>query len=253
MKFISRLKKFLQRHCARTKQGEILQLGSKILVIGDSHVRSYARNVNFFPVFLGQGRLHNFTSDEYAENYRVKAERILRNTRSNVALLVLGEPDARHSLGLGWLPWERSKADQARMRNRCPSIMRVEVEKSAQRICSLFTAFRKSFPETRLISVSLHPVQMEEQNMAAQLLNELLAKSLGEDFFDLTAEVESLRKALIDPVHHSGAIQPVVERALSEQIILTESRAIDVEEWDAEEVRSLFQENSQFGCFVPKL
>ena len=35
-----------------------------IYVIGDSHTRSFAFNDNFIPLFLGQGKEINFTSDE---------------------------------------------------------------------------------------------------------------------------------------------------------------------------------------------
>ena len=39
-----------------------LKSNGQIIVLGDSHSRSFAHNQNFFPVFLGAGKHHNFIS-----------------------------------------------------------------------------------------------------------------------------------------------------------------------------------------------
>lgn len=41
-----------------------ISIGDRVLVLRDSHVMSYARNPNFVPMFLAQGRLRNFTREK---------------------------------------------------------------------------------------------------------------------------------------------------------------------------------------------
>lgn len=80
-----------------------MKLTKQIIVIGDSHTRSFAESDYFLPIFMGSGKVHNFINEHFAQF----TEKKLLNTMSRFSkddnfMLVFGEPDCRWNTYNSW-------------------------------------------------------------------------------------------------------------------------------------------------------
>jgi len=77
----------------------------KIMIIGDSHTRSFALRNNIYPVFLGSGKKINLsnTSLIYLEKQLVKLFKKV-NQDDYQCFIYLGEPNVRYQLMNNWYP-----------------------------------------------------------------------------------------------------------------------------------------------------
>lgn len=77
----------------------------KIMIIGDSHTRSFALRNNIYPVFLGNGKKINLsnTSLIYLEKQLVKLFKKV-NRDDYHCFIYLGEPNVRYQLMNNWYP-----------------------------------------------------------------------------------------------------------------------------------------------------
>lgn len=76
-----------------------------VCVLGDSHVRSFARSRAFLPLFLGPGRATCFMDEARARSVEARLGAVLaRLPQAWPVLLVLGEPDVRQFLDGGGAP-----------------------------------------------------------------------------------------------------------------------------------------------------
>lgn len=229
---------------------EPLDLRTKILVLGDSHVRSYAGNPNFFPVFLGQGRLHNFVSDSCAETYHRKAERVISQVTARVVLLIMGEPDCRWAYGRGWIPWDPKEVAAAETAGGLPNSPETSIEASLQRMLRTVEHFMGRYPDRLFLVPPVFPVEMEELRPISRQLNAGLQKCLGEAYLYVPEAFNGESSCLVDKVHQSNAIQAWIERELRQRGIPLQEHDVRETAWRAEDVKEKFVRNERFGCFV---
>jgi hypothetical protein len=76
-----------------------------MIVIGDSHVRAFAKKREISPIFIGPGKEYNFTSQHSAENLLKAILKLKDIIQGETVILFFGEPDTRFALGKGWHPW----------------------------------------------------------------------------------------------------------------------------------------------------
>lgn len=73
-----------------------LQTVDFVTVLGDSHVRSFAFDTRFFPLFIENGKNVNFTTEAKAQNtQRILWDNLARVRNDLPILLVFAEPDIR--------------------------------------------------------------------------------------------------------------------------------------------------------------
>ncbi|MEC9408634.1 MAG: hypothetical protein VX549_15330 [Pseudomonadota bacterium] len=78
-------------------------LESRVVILGDSHVRAFSTQAAAIPVFLGPGKRLNFLSGANAESTRTSIARaIQRCPATSQPVLLYGEAVCRYLLGRGW-------------------------------------------------------------------------------------------------------------------------------------------------------
>ncbi len=71
-----------------------------VYLLGDSHVRSFANDPGFVPLFIGSGKQIRWTDDRLAQEATMRiAANLARIPREAPVILVFGEPDVRFTLG----------------------------------------------------------------------------------------------------------------------------------------------------------
>ena len=75
-----------------------MNLSRQIIVIGDSHSRSFGGSDYFIPIFMGSGKFNNFTNENIAKTTEKSLLQIMSHfKKDDYFLLSLGEPDCRWS------------------------------------------------------------------------------------------------------------------------------------------------------------
>lgn len=222
-----------------------------IYVLGDSHSRSFSKNGNFFPLFVGAGKENCFISDEVATNLKAGLSKILSNLpNASDVLLVLGEPDTRFYLGKGWTPWLENTQDNTDRPNK-------KIYNSFLRYSALLKTLRTSFKH-RFYILSVIPSVRPVQNKYVAIFNSYLrefCKTNNFEFIDieglLLLDSSELNPIYIgDEVHLNNLIQPLVENIFINNKVLSCSYYSDQVNFDGAEVHGDFVFNEKFSCFV---
>lgn len=190
------------------------KLGGRILVVGDGHVRQYAGNPNFLPVFLGPAPTHNFTSDPLADAYQQKAESVISSVLNNCIVFVLGEPDCRWALGRGWVPWDPAAAVAAQKTGGLPTLPDESLDSSVYRVASMVTAVSTKYSDSSFFVAPVFPSPRPEVNVLVGRLNERLQRSLGDVFLAGPDAVDCRAPCFLNKVYRGISIQRFVEREL---------------------------------------
>ena len=226
-----------------------LKSNGQIIVLGDSHSRSFAHNQNFFPVFLGAGKHHNFISSENFKIVLNKSLKVLNKLNQKDVLFFFGEPDTRYALGKGWYPWDEKEhinLDHSKL-----------ICSSTDYYLKLANKLRKSGRNVMVLNVILTP--RRDQNLIVKKYNTTLKyklKSYGIPFFEINSLIEE--NGVIsehyygDQVHASNRIQPLVEKLLINLKLIDNSNFDNNYIWDIKKVQSEFELNDKFGCYVLK-
>jgi hypothetical protein len=75
----------------------------KILLLGDSHVRSYSHRKNIIPVFLGPGKEYNLSKSGISNiNNKMKKISSMLRFDDHIVILKFGEPNCRYSVNKSW-------------------------------------------------------------------------------------------------------------------------------------------------------
>lgn len=214
----------------------------KILIIGDSHTRSFAFRKNIIPVFLGPGKKINLEP----KNIRIIKKKLnyLKNIFDEAEYekyLILGEPNIRYQLGHGWYPHT--------LENINSKIDTEYIEECAERLISLSLKF-----DSKIIT----PVSGYSQNLKGLLYfaNYLKKQNLVNviDIFSKTltgSNVES--KYLIenyksDPIHLNLKISDVFIDEINEEqnehySIFFSRYSKNINGIDQELLKEIFSEN----------
>jgi len=168
-----------------------------IVVLGDSHVRAFARHTAFLPLFIGSGKEVCFLTDQHAVKAR---ERILANLKRidpRPVMLFLGEPDTRlHLENKHGTRLDGAAADEK------------HVAQCAARYQAVITEVRRQWAAPLLI-ISPSPGQHPEQNALTQvyagLMKEFCARE-GIAFIDIWPHVYNPATGAVDAVHSADHI-----------------------------------------------
>lgn len=223
-----------------------------IYVIGDSHSRSFSFNPNFFPIFLGEGKKHNFTNKECAENINLKVKKLLiESSEVKKIIFFFAEPDTRFFLGKGWKPWASDEKTHSLNIDE-------EIDNSVKRYSDFLFDIQQNFKEIDFLVLNVIPSERVEQNKIVEKYNKSLQKScinLGVDFIANYSELVNAENGLSkfyygDHVHLSSALQiPVENYLLKKEWIQNKLYKKDVV-WDNSVTRKEFNYNERFGCYM---
>ena len=223
-----------------------------IYVIGDSHARSFAKNTNFLPLFIGPGKENCFISDGTKENVRKNISRVLEKIPVGAdVLLILGEPDTRYYLGKGWTPWLVEQEEVV-------SDVESKIASSFRRYQEVITWVKTNFNHNLMV-FNVPPTIRKNQNIYVKAFNRLLRKEItknGDLFVDiedriLSEDMEVIREFVGDEVHLNDSIQLYVEDFLIQHGVLQDRKFRHSNtDYDAKAVQNSFVFNEQFSCYV---
>jgi hypothetical protein len=216
----------------------------RIITLGDSHVRSFAKNENFFPLFIGSGKEMCFIDDKSYNHTLSTTKKVLSNfNKEDVFMLVFGEPDCRWFSGKGWHPW---------LSNSSVDLNREGLKSSIERFLKFITEL-SSDGYKNLCIYNATPSKRKEQNKMILAWNNVV-KDFCEDgdflFIDISSEVNSnLENYLADEVHLNDKVSSLVLNILFNKNIIDEIKN-DEYNYIYQDVKDRFKFNPKFNCFT---
>lgn len=226
-----------------------------IYVIGDSHTRSFAFNDNFIPLFLGQGKEINFTSDENFGKIKKASLNLITHVNENdVLILFIGEPDTRFYLNAGWYPWDNP--DSVNTKNYIENI-----NQSISRYHEFVSLMKLKF-KGKIFVLNVIPSSRALQNSIVDEYNKQL-KIICDlekiNFLDVNNSIYTDDKHMAineeyvsDHVHLNNKLQILVQKKLKEFEIELPDNFDSSIKWDNTEVQKKFYFDEKFGCFKLK-
>lgn len=176
-----------------------------VVVLGDSHVRSFAYSLDFLPLFIGPGKTVSFVSRRRARNTMRVVRNNLRLLESGRPLLVvLGEPDVRH------IAATKREADQFSV-----------VEDCVSRYSHLLKFCRANWKGSIFV-YNVVPSRSNRRNVIARYYNECLARKcteIGLKFVSIWTSImlpsgEVSDEYVADEIHLNDKVAPYVLREL---------------------------------------
>lgn len=204
-----------------------MKASRQIIVIGDSHSRSFGGSDYFIPIFLGAGKVNNFTNENLAKTTEKRLLQIMSHfKKDDYFLLTFGEPDCRWSTYDSWHPSIPVKNPKNKIFNSISNF-----KKSILKIKSLYR---------NLIIYNVTPHMRDHQNITNQIFNKNISTFCEENdlfFCDIYDEVlndleshlvELDRNRGIDSCHLGNSVQELVIKKLKitkkpEKIIIDSS------------------------------
>lgn len=223
-----------------------------IYVLGDSHTRSFSFNENFIPLFLGQGKEINFSSDENLEKVKRASINFLNHVLpSDHLILFIGEPDTRFYLNAGWYPWDN--AEKVSTDN-----YKENVKKSIARY-KVFLDFLRNKFSGKIFVLNVIPSDRKLQNIIVDEYNielKILCNSQKIDFIELNEYIytdnnhESILNTYVsDHVHLNNKLQLLVQDKLNTFGLKLSDNYDRSIVWNNSEVQKLFYFDEKFGCY----
>lgn len=212
----------------------------QIIVIGDSHSRSFGGSDYFISIFQGVGKINNFTNKNVAKTTERSLLQIMSHfKKDDYFFLAFGEPDCRWSTYDSWHP-------------------SIPVKNPKNKIFNSISNFKKSILKIKssyknLIIYNVAPHTRGDQNVTNQIWNKNISTFCEENdlfFCDIYDEVlNDLDSHLvelggnrgIDPVHLGNSIQELVIKKLQ---ITKKLKKIIMDS-------PSFKFDESFKCFVP--
>jgi hypothetical protein len=226
-----------------------------IYVIGDSHTRSFAFNDNFIPLFLGQGKEINFTSDENLIKIKQASSNLITHfDDKDFLILFIGEPDTRFYLNAGWYPWDN--LELVNTKNHIENI-----EKSISRYHEYISFIKQKFND-KIFVLNVIPSNRLLQNIIVDEYNKQLKKICDLEqinFLEVNNSIytddmhEAIKEEYIsDHVHLNNKLQLLVQEKLKDfEIDLPDNFDSSIK-WDNSEIQKKFYFDEKFGCYKLK-
>lgn len=224
------------------------EVWTKFYVIGDSHVRSFSANENFFPIYIGSGNAHCFISFEHFFNVlgNILYLQNILPYNANV-IFAFGEPDTRYSLGRGWQPWNED-AINVKVSEKQPEI-------SAKRMLQLVNIIM-SISNWNIFILSVPPTQNFKQLSLIKRFNAIIKKQeqfYGYTYLDIFSEVKGINGTIKeryrgDIIHVNTSIQSPIETILSSKgFVLKENDNKII--LSGKDLKNYFSTKNKFGCY----
>ncbi len=208
----------------------------KIVVLGDSHTRSFAYSTHINSLFIGPGRTNCFYDEESAELAKKKiTANLTKISPDSVIILVLGEPDIRHYL-----------VNVGKFNSTISNLTSDDINhtlSAVNRYTEVLNILKKQGTIDCPVIYGIVPSERKNQNFLAKIYNEKLqsfCKSEGFTYFDCweaaydnqTGVVR--RKFQADYVHLNDLILPILFKFLLKQRLISKKTALSYEsniEW----------------------
>jgi lysophospholipase L1-like esterase len=161
-----------------------------LCVLGDSHVRAFARHAAFLPLFIGSGKQTCFITDAHAAATQARLRANLERLAGHPVLLVLGEPDVRLHL---------ENAHGTRDAGADSDLPQMEAAVSRYAAVLDAVCARHDGPVAVLSSA---PTPRAEHNRLARVFNEKLGAVCAArrvPFFDLWPDLMPSGAEVVDP------------------------------------------------------
>ena len=184
--------KFLKSNYSKK---EPIYIKDEIIVFGDSHCRAFSNNLNFIPIFIGEGKKYCFIEDATSKNIEDSILSTLKNFK-NVQNIILcfGEPDTRYYLGKGWKPWEIKTVSNIKKDNF--QDIDEKLKQSVNRYITIINKVKNKFNGRLMILNVTHSLRVE-QNKLVDKFNIELNKSLPKNFIDINNLIFDKRKNVV--------------------------------------------------------
>ncbi len=220
-----------------------------IYVVGDSHTRTFADNINFFPLFLGAGKEVCFISDDRLEKLKHRIKDVVSHIEEmSTIMFVLGEPDTRYYLGKGWTPWAPEFEEKVEEPYKL-------LDASLKRYETFITWFSDTFSSDFII-FNVIPSTRKQQNQYVRYMNDRLTKfCLAKDVKFINIQSHLIKEGVIqqdymaDVVHLNTSVQPLVEAEIKKLGFPIED-ASNATIKASKISRSAFIYNEQFSCYT---
>ena len=190
-----------------------MNIKRQIIVIGDSHSRSFGGSDYFIPIYIGGGQICNFTDEKAV---KITEKRLLHAMshfkKDDYFLLTFGEPDCRWNTYGSWTRRGPQKKPENKIIN------------SISRFKNSILKIKSSYKN--LIIYNVIPHKWVDQNATNQIWNKNISTFCKENdlvFCDIYDEllkdlnshlVELDRDRGIDPIHLGTSIQELVIKKL---------------------------------------
>lgn len=227
----------------------------KYYIVGDSHVRSFSKNSNFFPVFIGQGKEHNFTSDDSLLRVTAKTKGMIGKLIPNDSTIILffGEPDTRYYLNTGWYPWDN-------LHNCSLDGYKEKINESINRYCKFIAELRTVF-NGKIFVLNVIPSIRQIQNTVVDCFNSEMISALNRsnlaEFIDINNHIYSSdsHESILplyygDHVHLNNKIQILLEEFLNSKGFNIRSGFDENYNWNNEIIQAGYVFNEKFGCYM---
>mgnify|MGYP000365271182 CR=1 FL=1 len=221
----------------------------QIIVIGDSHSRSFVDSDYFIPIFIGAGKFNNFTNEHEAKTTEKRLLQIMSHfKKDDYFLLTFGEPDCRWNTYNSWHPL-------------------IPVKPQNNKIINSISNFKKSILKIKplyenLIIYNAIPHTRGDQNAITQIWNKNVSTFCEENdlfFCDIYDEVlKDLDSHLvelsgdrgIDPVHLGTSIQELVIKKLQNTRMMSIAQEpLKQKIYKIIMDNSFFEYDERFKCF----
>lgn len=171
---------------------------SKLIAIGDSHVRAFKNNRFLTPIFIGPGKTLCFINDSCADQTYLKVQGAINKLeKEDKILLVFGEPDTRWWTYHVWHPKEA--------KDKKPDIP--QLLKSIKRYKTFLLKTREYHNKIYVYNVTLSMRQI--QNILVDLWNEYIKEFCIEstiDFVNCNPKKEKIKPFMADEIHYNDRI-----------------------------------------------
>lgn len=212
----------------------------QIIVIGDSHSRSFAGSDYFISIYIGSGKRNNFTNKERVQVTEKKLLQIMSHfEKDDYFLLSFGEPDCRWNTYGSWYPRKKAKKTKNEIINSISNF-----KTSILKIKSLYK---------NLIIYNVNPHTRGDQNATNQIWNKNVSTFCEENdllFCDIYDEVlRDLDSHLVELSGNRGIDGTHLDTSIQELVIKKIQITKKLEKIIMD--NSLFKYDEGFKCFQP--
>lgn len=230
----------------------------KIIVLGDSHVRTFAKTNVFYPFFLGPGRAMNYVSDTHRNDTQNKIQHVMSHfDRDDVFIFVFGEPDCRWWTGHGWNPWLKDfYKDNCVLKPTNIGVNFQELDNSIKRYQNTINDIKELGYENVII-YNATASENNKQNNQIYIWNSSMKNFCDKNeipFIDLSDNILVDKKInpefVADVVHLNDKPAKLVFNILVDKELISSEVKLSSEPYDYLEIKQLFIINPKFNCLT---
>lgn len=220
----------------------------RIIVLGDSHVRTFAKTNVFYPFFLGPGKKINYINGTHRNKTKNKIHHVMSNfDKDDIFLFVFGEPDCRWWTGNGWHSWLKLTNDAVNL---------PELNNSIKRYQDVINDIKELGYENVII-YNATASENDKQNNQIYIWNSSMKNFCDKNkipFIDLSDIILVDKKInpefLVDMIHLNDKPAKLVFNILMDKELISSEVKLSSAPYNYLEVKKQFKLNSKFNCLT---